>query len=218
MYGRRTWPGGHVWATPRRKNCRPCPPLPRCHPSCHLHSLSPPSHLCCPQLLPSDMPGPFSTCCHHPRCVPRTPHVPQPQPQPHTHATAPFDASRHISMHPAPSRHAAAIPDVSRAPFMCPSPSHNLTHALRPPSMHSDVFQHTPPLLDAPPPSQTYPERPSCAADQLQFLLTSDSISFYFPSILLCQLFSSFVSCNCTSLLVNLTNITTTLTDHHCAV
>ena len=93
---------------------------------------------------------------------------------------------------------------------MCPNPSHDLTHALQSPLMRPDMFQCTPPHLDVPPPSQMHPARPSCAADQLQFLLTSDSISFYFPSILLFQLFSSFVSCSCTSLLVNLMNITTT--------
>ena len=36
---------------------------------------------------------------------------------------------------PAPSQRAAAIPYASHMPFMCPSPSHDLTHALRPPSM-----------------------------------------------------------------------------------
>jgi hypothetical protein len=112
---------------------------------------------------------------------------------------------------PAPSQHIAAIPHASHTPFVCPSASHDLTHGPQRPSMRPNAFRRASPLLDAPPPSQTRPACPSCAADQLQFLLTSDGMSFYFPSILLFQLFSSFVSCNCTSLLVILTNITMTL-------
>ena len=45
------------------------------------------------QLLPSDMPGPFSTCRRHPRCVPHALHVPHPQVQPQARTAAPFDAS-----------------------------------------------------------------------------------------------------------------------------
>ena len=108
----------------------------------------------------------------------------------------------------APSQHAAAIPDASHVPFMCPSPSHNLTHTPLAPSMRPDALRRTPPLLDAPP-SQTHPAPSSCAADQLQFLLTSNGISFYFPSILLFQLFSS-LSLAIASLLVNIMNITMT--------
>ena len=111
---------------------------------------------------------------------------------------------------PAPSQRVATIPHASHMSFMCPSASHDLMHGPRPPSMCPDAFRRASPLLDTPPPSHTRPACPSCATDQLQFLLTSNGISFYFPSILLFQLFSSFVSCNCTSLLVNLTNITMT--------
>ena len=57
----------------------------------------------------------------------------------------------------APSQCAAAVPDVSRVPFMCPSPSHDLTHVPWPPWMRPKLFQHTPPLLDMLPPSQTRP-------------------------------------------------------------
>ena len=160
-------------------------------------------------------------------------HVSRPQPHvffatPTSRQTAPQTATRDESPHdhpgrapssgrapasltcPAPSQRVAAIPHASHTPFVCPSTSHNLTHRPQPPSMRPNMFRRASPLLDAPPPSHTRPVRPSCAADQLQFLLTSDGISFYFPSILLFQLFSSFDSCNCTSLLVNLTNITTT--------
>ena len=115
----------------------------------------------------------------------------------------------HLSVALTPSQRAAAIPHASHTPFVCPSTSHNLTHRPRPPSMHPDAFRRASPLLDAPPPSQTRPARPSCAADQLQFLLTSNGISFYFPSILLFQLFSS-LSLAIASLLVNIMNITMT--------
>ena len=123
---------------------------------------------------------------------------------PHDHpGRAPF-----FWMHPDPSDMPSPLSTCCHHPTRIP-------HALRvsqpQPRPHAcavapfDASRHvstcpTPPFLDAPPPSQTRPVHPSCAANQLQFLLTSDSISFYFPSILLFQLFSSFVSCNCTPL------------------
>ena len=209
------WPGGHMWVTLRRKNCRP-------------------AHLCL--AVTTDMRILALLCSSHDVALSMAPMLMRTHPDPnHTSSSLPLrpgeppHRQRHaMTSHdhpgcapssgrgpapltcPAPSQHIAAIPHASHMPFMCPSASHDLTHGPWPPSMHPDTFRHTSPLLDMPPPSQTHPACPSCAADQLQFLLTSDGMSYYFPSILLFQLFSSFVSCNCTSLLVNLTNITMT--------
>ena len=201
------------------KKLPPCPPLPHCHRR-HAHpggilALLRSSHDVAPSMAPMLMRmhlDPNHTSSSLPLHPGELPHRRRHAMTSHDHpGRAPSSGRAPAPLTcPAPSQRIAAIPHASHTPFVCPSTSHNLTHRPRPPSMRSDAFRRASPLLDVLPPSQTRPTRPSCAADQLQFLLTSDGMSFYFPSILLFQLFSSFVSCNCTSLLVNLTNITMT--------
>ena len=115
---------------------------------------------------PSDMPGPFSMCCHHPRCVLCALHVPQPQPRSHTCTVAPFDASRQVSMHPNmfqciptcfnASQHVSMHPSM----FQCIPTCFNASQHV---SMHPNMFQCTPTCFHASQHISTHPAPSRCA-------------------------------------------------------
>ena len=158
------WHGGHVWATPCQKNCRPT------HLAVTAISTASESHplfiyalsFCCPlsmciltllrsshDVTPPMAPILMRTCPDPNYTSSPPPHPGEPphrwrhtigcpmttQDVPHSSGRAPAPLTC-----PAPSQCAVAIPHASHTPFMCPSPSHNLMHALQPLSTCPNVF------------------------------------------------------------------------------
>ena len=121
-----TWPGGHVWATPHQKNCRPAHLCLAVTAYMRILTLLRSSHDIVPSMAPMLMrtrPDPNHASSSLPPCPGKPPHRQRHAMTSHDHpGCAPSSGRAPAPLTcPAPSQRIAAIPHASHTPFVCPS-------------------------------------------------------------------------------------------------